>query len=253
MATLKKNFIDWNDEFVPTRYKFQREDIGGKCMYYLINNTSVSNSFQLKLYDTPILQHAWGGFDTTIECLNPILDLFETKYPDKKEYLYEYLLRSIRYTIPQCCQAKRKIESDKQYINYYNELITTVYHIFECNHMVANLPFLYCGLLKLKEHDEYPTTFVTDFLWSNFIKAVEKWDFSKRDSVYNIYEDRDEENYSSTWIREVLPILIDEIRLIHKQYMSDNIIPVSDINTAPLYDQVNFCVSIPKMKEGVNV
>ena len=46
---------------------------------------------------------------------------------------------------------------------------------------------------------------------------------------------------------------IDEIRLIHKQYMSDNIIPVSDINTAPLYDQVNFCVSIPKMKEGVNV
>lgn len=253
MATLKKNFIEWNDKFVSTRYKLQREDIGGKRIYCLINDTSVSNSFQLKLCDTPILQHAWGGFDTTIECLNPILDLFETKYPDKKEYLYEYLLRSIRYTIPQRCQAKRKIESDKQYINYYNELITTVYHIFECNHMVANLPFLYCGLLKLKEHDEYPTTFVTDFLWSNFIKAVEKWDFSKRDSVYNIYEDRDEENYSSTWIREVLPILIDEIRLIHKQYMSDNIIPVSDINTAPLYDQVNFCVSIPKMKEGVNV
>lgn len=252
MATLKKNFIEWNDEFVSTRYKFQREDIGGKRMYYLINNTSVSNSFQLKLYDTPILQHACGGFDTTIECLNPILDLFETKYPDKKEYLYEYLLRSIRYTIPQVVKQSEKSKAINN-INYYNELITTVYHIFECNHMVANLPFLYCGLLKLKEYDEYPTTFVTDFLWSNFIKAVEKWDFSKRDSVYNIYEDRDEENYSSTWIREVLPILIDEIRLIHKQYMSDNIIPVSDINTAPLYDQVNFCVSIPKMKEGVNV
>lgn len=253
MATLKKNFIDWNDEFVSTRYKLQREDIGGKRIYCLINDTSVSNSFQLKLYIHQFSNKSSIGFDTTIECLNPILDLFETKYPDKKEYLYEYLLRCIRYTIPQGCQAKRKIESDKQYINYYNELITTVYHIFECNHMVANLPFLYCGLLKLKEHDEYPTTFVTDFLWSNFIKAVEKWDFSKRDSVYNIYEDRDEENYSSTWIREVLPILIDEIRLIHKQYMSDNIIPVSDINTAPLYDQVNFCVSIPKMKEGVNV
>lgn len=252
MATLKKNFIEWNDEFVFTRYKFQREDIGGKRLYCLNNDTSVSNSFQLKLYDTPILQHAWGGFDTTIECLNPILDLFETKYPDKKEYLYEYLLRSIRYTIPQCCQAKRKIESDKQYVNYYNELIV-MYNTFDCNHMVAYLPFLYCGLLKLKEHDEYPTTFVTDFLWSNFIEAVEKWDFSKRDSVYNIYEDRDEENYSSTWIREALPIIIDEIRLLHKQYMSDNIIPVSDINTAPLYDQVNFCVSIPKMKEGVNV
>lgn len=253
MVTLKKNFIEWNDEFVSTRYKLQREDIGGKRIYCLINDTSVSNSFQLKLYDTPILQHACGGFDTTIECLNPILDLFETKYPDKKEYLYEYLLRSIRYTIPHGYQAKRKIESDKQYINYYNKLITTVYHIFECDHMVANLPFLYCGLLKLKEHDEYPTTFVTDFLWSNFIEAVEKWDFSKRDSVCNIYEDRDEENYSSTWIREVLPILIDEIRLLHKQYMSDNIIPVSDINTAPLYDQVNFCVSIPKMKEGVKI
>lgn len=253
MATLKKNFIEWNDEFVSTRYRFQHEDIGGKRIYCLINDTSVSNSFQLKLYDTPILQHAWGGFDTTIECLNPILDLFETKYPDKKEYLYEYLLRSIRYTIPQGCQAKRKIESDKQYINYYNGLITDVYNIFECNHMIANLPFLYCGLLKLKEHNEYPTTFVTDFLWSNFIEAVEKWDFSKRDSVYNIYEDRDEENYSSTWIREVLPILIDEIRLLHKQYMSNNIIPVSDINTAPLYDQVNFCVSIPKMKEGVKI
>ena len=215
MATLKKNFIEWNDEFVSTRYRFQHEDIGGKRIYCLINDTSVSNSFQLKLYDTPILQHAWGGFDTTIECLNPILDLFETKYPDKKEYLYEYLLRSIRYTIPQGCQAKRKIESDKQYINYYNGLITNVYHIFDYAHMVANLPFLYCGLLKLKEHDE--------------------------------------ENYSSTWIREDLPILIDEIRLLHKQYMSDNIIPVSDINTAPLYDQVNFCVSIPKMKEGVKI
>lgn len=252
MATLKKNFIDWNDEFVYTRYKFQREDIGGKRMYYLINNTSVSNSFQLKLYDTPILQHAWGGFDTTIECLNPILDLFETKYPDKKEYLYEYLLRSIGYTIPQCCQAKRKIESDKQYVNYYTDLVD-MYNIFDDGHKIANLPFLYCGLLKLKEHDEYPTTFVTDFLWSNFIESVEKWDFSKRDSVYNIYEDRDEENYSSKWIREVLPILIDEIRLLHKQYMSDNIIPVSDINTAPLYDQVNFCVRIPKMKEGVKI
>lgn len=252
MATLKKNIIEWNDEFVSTRYKFQREDIGGKRMYYLINNTSVSNSFQLKLYGTPILQHAWGGFDTTIECLNPILDLFETKYPDKKEYLYEYLLRSIRYTIPQCCQAKRKIESDKQYVNYYTDLVD-MYNIFDDGHKIANLPFLYCGLLKLKEHDEYPTTFVTDFLWSNFIESVEKWDFSNRDSVYNIYEDRDEENYSSKWIREVLPILIDEIRLLHKQYMSDNIIPVSDINTAPLYDQVNFCVSIPKMKEGVKI
>ena len=252
MATLKKNFIDWNDEFISTRYKFQREDIGGKRMYYLINNTSVSNSFQLKLYDTPILQHAWGGFDTTIECLNPILDLFETKYPDKKEYLYEYLLRCIKYTIPQNFQAKRKIESDKQYVNYYTELVD-IYNIFSYDSQVAHLPFLYCGLLKLKEHDEYPTTFVTDFLWSNFIESVKKWDFSKRDSVYNIYEDRDEENYSSTWIREVLPILIDEIRLLHKQYMSDNIIPVSDINTAPLYDQVNFCVSIPKMKEGVKI
>lgn len=252
MAILKKNIIEWNDEFVSTRYKFQREDIGGKRMYYLINNTSVSNSFQLKLYDTPILQHAWGGFDTTIECLNPILDLFETKYPDKKEYLYEYLLRSIRYTIPQCCQAKRKIESDKQYVNYYTDLVD-IYNTFSYGYQVAYLPFLYCGLLKLKEYDEYPTTFVTDFLKSSFIETVEKWDFSKRDSVYNIYEDRDEENYSSTWIREVLPILIDEIRLLHKQYMSDNIIPVSDINTAPLYDQVNFCVSIPKMKGGVKI
>lgn len=252
MATLKKHFIDWNDEFISIRYKFQRNDIGDKRLYCLNNNTSVLNSFKLKLYDTPFLQHAWDGFDTTIECLNPILDLFETKYPDKKEYLYEYVLRCIKYTIPQNCQAKRKIESDKQYVNYYTDLVD-IYNIFSYNYMIAYLPFLYCGLLKLKEQDEYPTTFVTDFLWSNFIKAVEKWDFSKRDSVYNIYEDRDEENYSSTWIREVLPILIDEIRLLHKQYMSDNIIPVSDINTAPLYDQVNFCVSIPKMKEGAKI
>lgn len=252
MATLKKHFIDWNDEFISIRYKFQRNDIGDKRLYCLNNNTRVLNSFKLKLYDTPFLQHAWDGFDTTIECLNPILDLFETKYPDKKEYLYEYLLRCIKYTIPQNCQAKRKIESDKQYVNYYTDLVD-IYNIFSYNYMIAYLPFLYCGLLKLKEHDEYPTTFVTDFLKSSFIETVEKWDFSKRESVYNIYEDRDEENYSSTWIREVLPILIDEIRLIHKQFMSNNIIPVSDINTAPLYDQVNFCVSIPKMKEGIKI
>lgn len=252
MATLKKNFIDWNDEFVSIRYKLQREDIGGKRLYCLNNNTSVLNSFKLKLYDTPYLQHAWDGFSTAIECLNPILDLFETKYPDKKEYLYEYLLRCIKYTVPQNFQAKRKIESDKQYVNYYTDLVD-IYNIFSYSYQVAYLPFLYCGLLKLKEYDEYPTTFVTEFLKSSFIETVEKWDFSKRDSVYNIYEDRDEENYSSTWIREALPIIIDEIRLLHKQYMSDNIIPVSDINTAPLYDQVNFCVSIPKMKEGVNI
>lgn len=252
MATLKKNFIDWNDEFVSIRYKLQREDIGGKRLYCLNNNTSVLNSFKLKLYDTPYLQHARDGFGTAIECLNPILDLFETKYPDKKEYLYEYLLRCIKYTVPRNFQAKRKIESDKQYVNYYTDLVD-IYNTFSYGYQVAYLPFLYCGLLKLKEYDEYPTTFVTDFLKSSFIETVEKWDFSKRDSVYNIYEDRDEENYSSTWIREVLPILIDEIRLLHKQYMSDNIIPVSDINTAPLYDQVNFCVSIPKMKEGVKI
>lgn len=73
MATLKKHFIDWNDEFISIRYKFQRNDIGDKRLYCLNNNTSVLNSFKLKLYDTPFLQHAWDGFDTTIECLNPIL------------------------------------------------------------------------------------------------------------------------------------------------------------------------------------
>lgn len=107
---------------------------------------------------------------------------------------------------------------------------------------------MYCGLVHLNEHDEYPTQFVAEFLNSNFVQKVRTWDFENT-ALY--LEPRGE--YNTTWLREISQLIITLISEMQQDIIGSLIIATTKPEYIGEYKQVEYLVSIPEFNSKVEM
>ena len=174
MIFVNNHFSRNYNEILAQGYRFAKHD--ANTYYVTIGSQYNSSSYKLNLNKTLEIIYPWANNGRDIRHLNPLFEKVRVEHKGSLTHLYEYILRTIRYYVPGQNEVKRELKNIPHFTNYYKELIAN-YDAFSATSSFGYLPILYCGLVHLNEHDEYPTQFVAEFLNSNFVQKVRTWDF----------------------------------------------------------------------------
>lgn len=244
MIVVNKHFSRNYNEILAQGYRFAKHD--ANTYYLTIGSQYNSSSYKLNLNKTLEIIYPWTNSGRDISHLNPLFEKVRVEHNDSLARLYEYILRTIRYYVPGQNEVKRELKNTLHFTNYYKELIES-HDTFITTSSFGYLPILYCGLVHLNEHDEYPIQFVAEFLNSNFVQKVRTWDFE--DVSY--LEHRGE--YNATWLREISQLMIALISEIHQDIVDSLIVATTKPEYIGEYKQVEYLVSIPEFNSKVEV
>lgn len=245
MIFVNKHFSRNYNEILAQGYRFAKHDTN---IYYLtIGSQYNSSSYKLNLNETLEIIYPWANNGRDISHLNPLFEKVRAEYKGSLTHLYEYILRTIRYYVPGQNEVKRELKNTLHFTNYYKELIES-YNTFITTSSFGYLPILYCGLVHLNEHDEYPTRFVTELLNSNFVQKVRTWDFENTASYLEPHGE-----YNVWWLREISQLIITLISEMHQDIIGNLIVTTTKPEYIGEYKQVEYLVSIPEFNSKVEV
>lgn len=245
MIFVNKHFSRNYNEILAQGYRFAKHDAN---KYYLtIGSQYNSSSCKLNLTKPLEIIYPWANNGRDISHLNPLFEKVRVEHKGSLTHLYEYVLRTIRYYVPGQNEVKRELKNTLHFTNYYKELIES-YDTFITTSSFGYLPILYCGLVHLNEHDEYPTQFVAELLNSNFVQKVRTWDF---ENTASYLEPRGE--YNATWLREISQLIITLISEMHQDIIGSLIVATTKPEYIGEYKQVEYLVSTPEFHSKVEV